>query len=150
MAGAPRELIHNFRLKLSALGLAVFLWALVQTPLSQEVALGVPPEAIFETTLQGFVVHVDASPGEADVVASPASIRLRLAGAGTSVMAVDLSLLRVSVSPESLRDMEPGEARLVPIQVDGVPALVTAVPVPEAVTVTRASDQPDGEEENRP
>ena len=150
MAGAPRELIHNFRLKLSALGLVVFLWALAQTPLSQEVALGVAPEAIVERTLQGFVVHVDASPGEADVVTSPASIRLRLAGAEPSVMAVDLSLLRVSVAPGSLRDMEPGEARLVPIQVDGVPALVTAVPVPEAVTVTRASDQPDGEEENRP
>ena len=36
---APRALIHNWRLKASALGLSIFLWALVQTEPSNDPAL---------------------------------------------------------------------------------------------------------------
>ncbi|MDH3423566.1 MAG: hypothetical protein OEN00_11285, partial [Gemmatimonadota bacterium] len=54
-----------------------------------------------------------------------------------------LSLLRVSVPPESLAGMVPGEVRRVRLQVDGVPALVTAYPSTEVVTVRRVADPPE-------
>ena len=43
MAGRSQALVHNWRLKLSAVGLSVFLWALVQTePTNQETFASVP------------------------------------------------------------------------------------------------------------
>jgi hypothetical protein len=68
----------------------------------------------------------------------PSSIRVRLSGARTLLIAMDPSLVRVSVPAESLLGLEPGEERLVRLQIDGVPALVTATPSTEVVTVGRA------------
>lgn len=43
LSRAPNVLVRNWRLKLSALGLSVFLWALVQTePPNQETFSAVP------------------------------------------------------------------------------------------------------------
>ena len=43
MATRSQALAHNWRLKLSALGLSIFLWALVQTePSNQETFASVP------------------------------------------------------------------------------------------------------------
>lgn len=64
------RLVHNWRLKLAALGLSVFLWALVQTePLSQEVFTAVP-------------VYVDVADTAwtSSGAPSPATVELRLGG----------------------------------------------------------------------
>jgi hypothetical protein len=46
----------------------------------------------------------------------------------------------VSVAAEDLAGMVPGEERRVPIEIDGVPALVTARPSTDAVTIIRVVD----------
>ena len=85
-------------------------------------------------------VSADVPPGEAEVVIEPTTIQLTLTGARTLVMAIDPSVLRVWVPPEFLEGMEPGEERGVNVYVDGVPALVTAVPGTRLVTARRAID----------
>ena len=85
MARAPRALIKNWRLKLSALGLAVFFWALVQTePLSQETFSAVPLELeISDTT---WTVAGVPSPVTVELrLGGPAGEIIRLAREGTSV-----------------------------------------------------------------
>jgi YbbR-like protein len=103
--------------------------------------IGVRVEARVERILDGIVVQVVAGPGEAEVVAEPASIQVRLAGARTVVNAFDPERLRVWVPPEFLQGMALGEERLVRVQVDGVPALVSALPARDRVLVRRAIDQ---------
>jgi len=105
-----------------------------------EAMVGVRVEPILVRDLEQ-VVHADAR-GPALIV-EPASIRLRLSGARTLLIAMDTSLLRVSVPPAAVAGLAPGEERLVRLQVDGVPALVTARPSTEVVTVRRA-DAPGG------
>jgi hypothetical protein len=56
---------------------------------------------------------------------------------------MDLSLLRVSVPSTSLAGMMLGEERVVRIQVDGLPPLVTARPVTEVVTVRSSGEAVD-------
>lgn len=107
--------------------------------------LGISVEDMVERVLDGITVQVITDPGEAEVVAEPASIQVRLAGARTVVTALDPARLRVWVPPELLHGMAPGEARLVRVQVDGVPRLVTAVPGTERITVRRAADQAGSE-----
>jgi len=102
--------------------------------------LGIRVEDMVQRVL-GIAVQAIASPGDAEVVAEPSMIQVRLAGARTVVMSLDPAHLRVWVPPELLQGMAPGEERLVRVQVDGVPELVTAVPVTETVTVRRAIDQ---------
>lgn len=102
--------------------------------------LGIRVEEMVERSLEGIVVQAVAEPGEAQVVAEPSSIEVRLAGARTLVTALDPSQLRVWVPPELLQGMAPGEERVVRVQVDGVPPLVTAVPETDRVTVRRAID----------
>ena len=85
MARTPRALINNWRLKLSALGLAVFFWALVQTePLSQETFSAVPLEIeIADTT---WMVAGALSPATVELrLGGPAGEIIRLAREGTSV-----------------------------------------------------------------
>jgi hypothetical protein len=103
--------------------------------------LGIRVEEMVERSLDGIVVQALAEPGEAEVVAEPSSIEVRLAGARTLVTALDPSQLRVWVPSELLQGMAPGEERVVRIQVDGVPPLVTAVPETDRVTVRRAIDR---------
>lgn len=103
--------------------------------------LDVRVEELVERTLDEIPVVAEADPGEAVVVVEPATIQVRLAGARSIVTALDPGRLRVWVPPELLQGMEPGEERVVRLQVDGVPALVTAVPETDRVTVRRAIDQ---------
>ena len=52
---------------------------------------------------------------------------------------LDPSLLRVWVSPEDLEGILPGEARRVPLRLEGIPEFVAAVPETSAVTARRAA-----------
>lgn len=115
-----------------------------------DVMLGVRVEPLEERVLEGMVVHADVRAGQPPVVVTPASMQLRLTGARTLVMAMDLSLLRLSVAPESISGMEPDEVRRVRVQVDGLPRLITAYPETEAVTVREAADPPETEDRNQP
>jgi len=103
--------------------------------------VGVRVEPLVERDIEASI-HADVRGPGPGVTVEPASIRLRLSGARTLVVAMDLSLVRVSVPAESLVAMVPGEERLVRLRIDGVPSLVTALPATEVVTVRRAVDQP--------
>jgi hypothetical protein len=96
MAGALRVLLHNWHLKLAALGLAVLLWALVQTePLSQETFAAVP-----------IAVDVFDSSWTAARAPSPATVELRLGGPAREIirLARDGTTLRVPVASVGSRD----------------------------------------------
>ena len=108
----------------------------------------VPPTATVDVRVEDMVerildidVQVVANPGEAEVVADPATIQVRVSGARTVVTSLDPSRLRAWVPPEFLQGMTPGEERVVRVQVDGVPRLLSAVPGTERITVRRAIDQ---------
>lgn len=103
--------------------------------------LEVRVEELVERVLDGVVVQVDAGPGEEEVVADPAEIQVRVAGARTLVTSLDPARLRVLVPTELLQGMAPGEERLVRVQVVGVPPLVTATPGTDRITVRRAVDE---------
>lgn len=107
----------------------------------QTATLDIRVEELVERVLDDITVEAQPDPGEADVVVEPASIQVRLSGARSIVTSLDPERLRVWVPPEMLDGMEPGEERLVRVQIDGVPELVTAVPGTERVTVRRAVDR---------
>lgn len=107
--------------------------------------LDVRVEALVERVLEGIVVSAIAGPGEAEVIVEPAAVQLRLVGARSLVTSLDPSRLRVWVPPEFLQGMTPGEERTVRLQIDGVPALVSAVSGVDRVRVRRAVDGPRGE-----
>lgn len=98
-------------------------------------------EELAQRTFEGIPVEAEVDPGEAEVVVEPSTIQIRLAGARSIVMSLDPARLRVWVPPEFLQGMEPGEERVVRIQIDGVPPLVSAVPGTDRVTARRAIDQ---------
>ena len=98
-------------------------------------------EDMIERVLDGIPVQVVAGAGEAGVLVDPGTVQVRLAGARTLVTALDQRSLRVWVEPELLRGMAPGEERYVPVRIDGVPELVTAILGVERITVRRAIDQ---------
>ena len=95
-------------------------------------------------TLLGLPVWVDAEGVGTEVVVDPVAVTVRLTGARTLVTALDPELVRIWVQPDQLRGMVEGEERLVPVRLEGVPELVTAVPEPDLVTVRRAADQDVG------
>ncbi|MEQ1856494.1 MAG: hypothetical protein ABL963_08490, partial [Longimicrobiales bacterium] len=90
------------------------------------VMVGVRVEPIVERVLDSVAVHADAPAGEPRAVVTPARIQLRLEGASTLVTGLDLTAVRVIVSPEALRGLAPGESRRVPLTVEGVPLLIAA------------------------
>lgn len=108
----------------------------------QTATLDIRVEELVERVLDDITVEAQADPGEAEVVVDPASIQVRLSGARSIVTSLDPERLRVWVPSEMLDGMEPGEERLVRVQIEGVPQLVTAVPGTDRVTVRRAMDQP--------
>jgi YbbR domain-containing protein len=71
-------------------------------------------------------------------------LRVTLTGASTLVTSVDPSKLRVQIASSELRGMTPGEERHVPVQVQGVPDLVTATPEQDMVTVRRPAVRKKG------
>ena len=108
----------------------------------QTATIDIRVEDVVERVLDGLTVELDIAPGEAEVIAIPSAIQVRLVGARSIVTAIDRARLRVWVPPQLLEGMTPGEDRVVPLRVDGVPALVTAVPGVERVRVRRAIDEP--------
>jgi len=98
-------------------------------------------EDMVERILNGISVEAIVSPGEAEVIPDPAAIQIRLAGARTLVTSLDPARLRVWVPPEHLQGMVPGEVRVVNVRIEGVPALVTAIPGNDRITVRRTIDQ---------
>lgn len=110
----------------------------------QTATVGIRVEELVERVLDEIPVEALADPGEAEVVVEPASIQLRLSGARSIVTSLDPGRLRVWVPAELLEGMAPGEERFLRVRVDGVPALVTAVPSAERVTVRRAIDEDGG------
>ena len=96
---------------------------------------------MIERVLDGITVQAIADPGEDQVVADPSVIQVRLVGARTLVTSLDPERLRVWVPPEYVQGLAPGEERVVNVRIEGVPALVTAIPGTDRVTVRRAIDQ---------
>lgn len=104
------------------------------------VALTIDVEAEVERTLGGLAVVLPGAE-QRDLVVSPRSVQVRLTGARSLVTGVHQSMLSVRVAPEFLDGMLPGEERRVPLQVDGAPGLVILSPVPDVVSVRRATGQ---------
>ncbi len=116
----------------------------LNTVMPPTATLGIRVEEIVQRVLDGFPVEADVGPGRADVVIEPSVVRLTLSGARSVVNQLDVAALRLRVPAELLEDMEPGEERRVPLSVEGVPELVTAVPGTEYVTVRRPVDLSEG------
>jgi hypothetical protein len=96
MARMPSSLVHNWRLKLSALGLSIFFWALVQTePLSQETFSLVP---VF--------IEIEDTAWTTTGAPTPATVELRLGGPAREIirLAREGTSLRVPVSAVGSRD----------------------------------------------
>lgn len=108
------------------------------------VMVGVRVEPMVERVLEAIEVHADVPAGEPRAAVTPSTVQLRLEGASSLVTALDLSLVRVTVSPEALRGLAPGETRRVPLTVEGVPPLIAAYTETDAVTARRASGSAGG------
>lgn len=96
MASPTQVLVHNWRLKLSALGLSVLLWALVQTePTNRETFPSVPVRV--QIADSGWTTSGSPSPPTVEVrLGGPPREIIRLAREGTTI--------RVPVSDVSSRD----------------------------------------------
>ena len=99
-------------------------------------------EPLVERVIENVSVRADPPNGDS-ITLMPATVQLRLEGPSTLVTAVDFSRVGVSVDPESLRGLQPGETRRVRIRVEGVPPLVRAFLSSDVATVRRA-DPPAG------
>ena len=108
-----------------------------------EAVVGVRVEPLEERVISGVPVRAEAPPGAPRLTVEPPSIQLRLAGARTLVNSMDLSLLRVTLAPESLRGLVPGEIRSVRLQIEGLPPLIRALPSTETVIVRRPAEEAD-------
>jgi len=106
--------------------------------------LTIQVEDRIERVLDGVSVQAIANPGEAAVVTEPPTIQIRIDGPRTLVTSLDPNRLRAWVPPELLQGMAPGEVRVVPLRIEGVPDLVTAVPSIERIRVRRAIDEAGG------
>ena len=96
MASRTQALVHNWRLKLSALALSVFLWALVQTePTNQETFAAVP-----------VLIQVADTQWTTSGLPTPASVELRLGGPAREIirLAREGTSVRVPVSAVGARD----------------------------------------------
>jgi hypothetical protein len=103
-----------------------------------EAVLGVRVEPLEERVLAAVPIRADGGRDGPEIVVDPPSVELRLSGARTLVTAMDLSLLRVAVAPESLRGLEPGEVRRVRLEIEGLPPLITADASTETVSIRSA------------
>lgn len=141
MALTPRALVHNWRLKLSALGLAIFLWALVQTePRNADTFSSVP--VVVEVTDPDWTASAAPNPSTVQLrVSGPAREIYRLAREGTAVrvpvrdvgsrdtlVTLDRSWVLLgeggglsveSISPSAVRVfLEPAVTRVLPVAVE--------------------------------
>jgi hypothetical protein len=83
------------------------------------------------------VVEAPADGSSAAFLVAPAAIEVRLSGARTAVAATRAEDVRAVVPWEVARAVPPGEARVVPIQLHGVPGLVRAFSGADSVMVER-------------
>jgi len=135
-----REVVESgvFRLTVDTSGLG---GVVVDPP---EAELGVSIEPREERVLTDVPVRTDvgvSGEGTAELSVEPATVGLRIVGARTLLTAMDLSLIHVMVAPESMGGLLPGEMRLVRLEVEGLPPLITAYPSTETVTVQRGSEE---------
>ncbi|MFQ5536784.1 MAG: CdaR family protein [Gemmatimonadota bacterium] len=103
--------------------------------------VGVRVEEKVERLVPGVPVLAEGADGEA-VRVDPPTVDVTLRGARSLVTAVDARDLRVVVDPDLLRGMVPGEARRVPLRLEGTPALLAAAVNPAMGTVTRLRGSP--------
>ena len=103
--------------------------------------IGVRVEDMIERVLDGITVQAIADAGEDQVIVDPSVMQVRLVGARTLVTSLGPDRLRVWVPPEYVQGLAPGEERVVNVRIEGLPALVTAIPGTDRVTVRRAIDQ---------
>lgn len=139
MALSTRALIHNWRLKLTALGLAVLMWALAQTDRNTETVPSVPVVVEVGDTL--WTASGTPDPGFVELrLSGPAREIIRLAREGTTVrvpvsevgtpdtlvslrrdwvvLGEGSGLTVESMSPSAVRvSLEKAETRVVPISV---------------------------------
>jgi YbbR domain-containing protein len=108
------------------------------------VTVAVRVEPLVERVLDNVPIRAEAPAGEPRATVMPAAVQLRIAGASSLVTGLDLSLVRVSAEPESLRGLERGEMRRVRLRVDGVPPLVTAQLSSDVVTARSAEPAQGG------
>lgn len=85
MSFLPRALVHNWRLKLAALGLSVFLWALFQTePRNAETFSAIP--VVVDVADTAWTLSGEPNPPTVDLrLSGPAREIIRLAREGTMV-----------------------------------------------------------------
>jgi YbbR domain-containing protein len=100
--------------------------------------LGIRVEDVIERVLSGVPVLAQAEAGEHEVAVSPTTVAVTIRGARTLVTAVDPADLRAWVEPELLRGMAVGEARRIPVRLEGLPDLVTGELATAVVTVRHA------------
>lgn len=123
-----------------AVDTAGLLGASVVPPLA---TLGIRVEDVIERVLK-VLVEAEAGADVQAVVAEPDSVPVRFVGGRTRVTALDPQLLRATIPADMLEGMAPGEERVVPVRLDGVPELVTATTEVDRVRVRRAIDDAGG------
>ena len=109
------------------------------TPLAATVTIRVEPA--LERTLAAVPVVVEDTSGSAgpsrSFVVTPTAIEVRLSGAQTPVTGVRADDVRAVVPWSAVSAIPPGEARIVPIELRGVPGLVRAFSGADSVLVQR-------------
>jgi hypothetical protein len=103
--------------------------------------LSVHVEDQIQRVFAGLPVRVNVDGAGNDLVVEPLLIAVSLTGARSLVNSLDPESLRIWVESDQITGMTEGEARLVPVRLEGVPDLVEAVTEIDIVTVRRAADQ---------
>lgn len=102
MVVRPRSLVHNWRLKLAALGLSVLLWALVQSEPREAQTVGAVP-VVLDVTDTAWAASGPPQPREVEVrLNGPTGEIIRLSRAGT-VLRVPIGLVGSHDSLVTLR-----------------------------------------------
>ena len=135
MASADGAVLHNWRLKLSALGLAIFLWGLVQTePRNSETFSSIP--ILVEVADTAWTLVGPPTPAVAELrLAGPAREIFRLARAGTTIR-VPLEAVGSSDTLISLRREWVGLGEGTALTVVSVSPANIRVSLEPAITVT--------------
>jgi YbbR domain-containing protein len=107
---------------------------------STEATVGVRLEPAVEQVFAGIPIALDEIPEGVDtteVVTRPATVQLTLRGGRTRVAAVQREDLRGVVSARVFMALRPGEQRVVPLRILGVPELVRATSAVDSVRLVR-------------
>jgi len=106
--------------------------------------LGVRVEEEEERVITDLPIQLRSPDPDAVMVVEPTTVSVTLMGARTLVNSVDPAFLTAWVAPELIMDMEPGDEIRVRLRIEGVPALVRAIPDRSMVTVRRAAEGSQG------